>query len=90
MKNNKRIGIFDSGLGGLTVLQSLENSFPKESFVYFGDTARVPYGNKSVETIIQYSKSGVPDVCVLEDGRPGEGKMSGRLYEQSFYRPQQC
>lgn len=53
--NNASIGIFDSGLGGLTVLQSLEESFPNESFIYFGDTARVPYGNKSAETVIQYS-----------------------------------
>ena len=53
---NAPIGIFDSGLGGLTVLQSLENSLPNESFIYFGDTARVPYGNKSAETVIYYSK----------------------------------
>ena len=55
-KNSLPIGIFDSGLGGLTVLQSLEKQLPKESFIYFGDTARVPYGNKSSETVINYSK----------------------------------
>ena len=54
--NNAPIGIFDSGLGGLTVLQSLEKKFPNESFIYFGDTARVPYGNKSADTVINYSK----------------------------------
>lgn len=54
--NNSPIGIFDSGLGGLTVLQTLEKHFPNESFIYFGDTARVPYGNKSAETVIHYSK----------------------------------
>jgi len=54
--NNAPIGIFDSGLGGLTVLQSLENSLPNESFIYFGDTARVPYGSKSADTVIHYSK----------------------------------
>ena len=53
---NSPIGIFDSGLGGLTVLQSLESHLPNESFVYFGDTARVPYGNKSAEIVIHYSK----------------------------------
>ena len=53
---NSPIGIFDSGLGGLTVLQSLESYLPNESFIYFGDTARVPYGNKSAETVIHYSK----------------------------------
>ncbi|MBC8197860.1 MAG: glutamate racemase [Candidatus Marinimicrobia bacterium] len=53
--SNSPIGIFDSGLGGLTVLQDLEKSLPNESFIYFGDTARVPYGNKSSKTVIQYS-----------------------------------
>ena len=55
--NSAPIGIFDSGLGGLTVLKSLEHILPNESFIYFGDTAHVPYGNKSVKTILKYSKS---------------------------------
>lgn len=50
------IGIFDSGLGGLTVLRKLVELLPHEDFLYFGDTARVPYGNKSPETIVRYSK----------------------------------
>jgi glutamate racemase len=50
------IGIFDSGIGGLTVLKSLIKFFPNENFVYLGDTARVPYGTKSAETVIRYSK----------------------------------
>ena len=50
------IGVFDSGLGGLTVLTSLEKILPNESFIYFGDTANVPYGNKSVDTVIRYSR----------------------------------
>ena len=50
------IGIFDSGLGGLTVLTYLEKSLPNESFIYFGDTAHVPYGNKSADTVIRYSQ----------------------------------
>ena len=49
------IGIFDSGLGGLTVLQQLQQKLPNESFVYIGDTAHVPYGNKSDDAIIDYS-----------------------------------
>jgi len=53
---NSPIGIFDSGLGGLTVLKSLEKILPNESFIYFGDTAHVPYGTKSTETIIRYSQ----------------------------------
>lgn len=48
------IGIFDSGLGGLTVLKVLAQKFPEESFCYLGDIARLPYGNKSPETIRKY------------------------------------
>jgi len=50
------IGVFDSGLGGLTVAKELMHELPNERIVYFGDTARVPYGTKSRETIIRYSK----------------------------------
>lgn len=48
------IGIFDSGLGGLTVLKLLSQKYPQESFCYLGDIARLPYGNKSPETIRRY------------------------------------
>lgn len=51
---NGPIGIFDSGLGGLTVLKVLSQKFPHESFCYLGDIARLPYGNKSPETIRRY------------------------------------
>ncbi len=54
-KNNP-IGIFDSGLGGLTVMKELIAHLPQEDIVYFGDTARVPYGTKSKNAIIQYSR----------------------------------
>lgn len=50
-----KIGLFDSGVGGLTVLKELLKTLPNESYVYFGDTARVPYGGKSPETIMRYS-----------------------------------
>ena len=50
------IGVFDSGLGGLTVVKELIHHLPNEKIVYFGDTARVPYGTKSGETIIRYSR----------------------------------
>ena len=49
------IGIFDSGLGGLTVLRALRQRLPKENYIYFGDTARAPYGNRSKEEIIQFN-----------------------------------
>ncbi len=48
------IGVFDSGVGGLTVFKALEAALPGEAFVYLGDTARVPYGTKSPETVIRY------------------------------------
>jgi glutamate racemase len=50
------IGVFDSGIGGLTVLKELVRAFPHESFVYLGDTARLPYGTKSSQTIRKYSE----------------------------------
>ncbi len=49
------IGIFDSGIGGLTVVKSVMNTLPNENIIYFGDTARVPYGIKSSDTIRQYA-----------------------------------
>ncbi len=52
---NKPIGIFDSGLGGLTALKEIVKLMPNENIVYFGDTSRVPYGSKSRETILNYS-----------------------------------
>lgn len=55
-KNNQEpIGIFDSGVGGLTVTREIMRQLPCENLIYFGDTARVPYGNKSRETILRYS-----------------------------------
>lgn len=56
MIDSRAIGIFDSGLGGLTVLKALAEKFPQESFVYVGDVARLPYGNKSPETIRRYGE----------------------------------
>ena len=53
------IGIFDSGLGGLTAVKELMHILPDEPIVYFGDTGRVPYGSKSNETIIKYTKSDI-------------------------------
>jgi len=53
--SDQAIGIFDSGCGGLTVLRELIAQLPNETFYYLGDTARVPYGNKSASTIIRYA-----------------------------------
>lgn len=51
-----RIAVFDSGLGGLTVVKEIQRQLPRENILYFGDTARVPYGNKSAPTIRQYAR----------------------------------
>ncbi len=53
--NKHPIGIFDSGVGGLTVYRALKRALPHENFLYLGDTARLPYGTKTAETIIRYS-----------------------------------
>lgn len=50
------IGVFDSGVGGLTVAREIMRNLPSEKIVYFGDTARVPYGSKSKDTVIRYSR----------------------------------
>ncbi len=55
MEKEKPIGVFDSGIGGLTVVKRISSILPEEDIVYFGDTARVPYGSKSNQTVIEYS-----------------------------------
>jgi len=50
------IGVFDSGVGGLTVVREIMRQLPNENVIYFGDTARVPYGSKSKQTVLKYSK----------------------------------
>jgi glutamate racemase len=49
------IGVFDSGVGGLTVLRALRSAMPSEEFIYLGDTARLPYGTKSAQSVVRYS-----------------------------------
>lgn len=55
MSDSRPIGLFDSGIGGLTVLKALSTALPKENYIYFGDTARTPYGNKSTAAVTQYA-----------------------------------
>src|ERR687889_513504 len=55
MNPNLPIGIFDSGVGGLTVYRALHEGMPAERYVYLGDTARVPYGTKSLSTVERYA-----------------------------------
>jgi len=64
IRNSLPIGIFDSGVGGLTVYRALHERLPNEHFVYLGDTARVPYGTKSLKTVERY---GVENAKFLQD-----------------------
>lgn len=57
--NNRPIGVFDSGLGGLTAVRELRKILPWENIVYFGDTGRVPYGSRGRDTIISYAKQDI-------------------------------
>lgn len=56
---NSPIGVFDSGVGGLTVVREIMRQMPEERLVYFGDTARVPYGTKSKDTIVRYTRQNI-------------------------------
>jgi glutamate racemase len=68
MKNDLPIGVFDSGIGGLTVVKEIMKRLPHERIIYFGDTARVPYGNKSRDTVITYCRQIMR--FLLGDGEP--------------------
>lgn len=57
--DNRPIGVFDSGLGGLTAVRELAAQMPNETLIYFGDTGRVPYGGRSRDTIIRYARQDV-------------------------------
>lgn len=62
--DNRAIGVFDSGLGGLTLVKELHRIMPQENIVYLGDTARIPYGTRSRETILRYAQE---DIAFLQD-----------------------
>lgn len=57
--DNRPIGVFDSGVGGLTAVRRLHEILPQEDIIYFGDTGRVPYGTRSAETILKYTRQDV-------------------------------
>ena len=57
--DQRPIGVFDSGLGGLTALRELRKVLPGEDLIYFGDTGRVPYGGRGRETILRYARQDV-------------------------------
>ena len=59
MSDTRPIGVFDSGIGGLTVVREIQKMLPGEKIIYFGDTARVPYGTKSKETVTRFSRENI-------------------------------
>lgn len=66
MVDNRKIGVIDSGVGGLTVAREFRNLLPKESIIYFGDNKNVPYGNKTEDEIYQFTKSMI-DFLIHQD-----------------------
>ena len=64
--NKNAIGVFDSGLGGLTAMKELCKIMPHEDIVYFGDTSRVPYGTRSADTIIRYPRQDLNFLSTFE------------------------
>lgn len=66
--NNRPIGVFDSGVGGLTVAHAIKQILPGENLVYFGDTAHLPYGDKSAESIIYYSRK-ITEFLISKDAK---------------------
>ena len=64
--DNRPIGFFDSGLGGLTCIPYLMRELPREKIIYFGDTARTPYGSKAIGTIRNFSRE-IADFLVKSD-----------------------
>lgn len=62
----RSIGVFDSGLGGLTAVRQLRRLMPSENIIYFGDTARVPYGNRGRETLLRYARQDMRFLCSFD------------------------
>jgi glutamate racemase len=67
ISDDRPIAVFDSGVGGLTVLRALKQRLPAESTIYLGDTARVPYGTRSAQTVIKYAINNVRTLVGLAD-----------------------
>src|SRR5258705_9017554 len=68
MSNPQPIGVFDSGIGGLTVVKALRDRLPNETIVYLGDTARVPYGPKSPDTVQRYANE-LADMLIKQNAK---------------------
>lgn len=79
--DSRPIGVFDSGLGGLTVVKKLQEVLPQEDIVYFGDTGRFPYGTKGRETILRYARQDM--AAFAESGRQAD--CGGLRHREFFY-----
>ena len=83
-RNTAAIGVFDSGVGGLTVTREIMRQLPNENVVYFGDTARVPYGSKSKNNIIRFFQTDHPfpedKECKGNRDRMQHGQCTGTGY----------
>ena len=79
--DNRPIGMFDSGVGGLTVYKEIRKKFPNENIVYLGDTKSFPYGSKSKESIINLTKNGINyvEVAHIRPVRKGGQSIIGNL-----------
>ena len=87
MKISERpIGIFDSGLGGLRLLNDLKEKFPNESFIYLGDTAHLPYGSKSRLTILRYRYIILSHIWKSRAGWPREACIPTYLIQSDKYQ----
>ena len=70
MADKRPIGVFDSGLGGLTVVKEIIKELPNEDIIYFGDTGRVPYGTRSVDTIKKNVGKIYANFCIFSAASP--------------------
>ena len=85
-KINRAIGVFDSGIGGITVLKELLRVLPNENFIYLGDTARLPYGTKSADTVRKYSLQNM-DFLISKDVKAivvACNTASTQIFESSY------
>lgn len=67
MSDDRAIGVFDSGIGGLTVLAAVKRMLPDEPTVYLGDTARVPYGTRSADVVVRYARNNARTMQALAE-----------------------
>ena len=72
--DNRPIGVFDSGLGGLTAVKALRRLLPGEDLIYFGDTARVPYGGRSRDSFLRYDW-GTISIHIINNSKSGTVRL---------------